>query len=173
MVEGKQLIERKGYIDCARGICVLYIVGFWHMFDYIGIYAKNYVTNCLTVGILATFTFISGYFSGGKKIKDYRTTILFYQKRWISFYPMYVVACMLLWRIGYIEDLRQFLLTIIGLACFIPPFPATVWYMCMLMIFYFVTPFINRYSIRGGGKAPMDVFNLGCTDGVKKIIGGR
>lgn len=41
----------------------------------------------------------------------------------------------------YFQDL---FFTLTGLSCFRKPYPGTVWYFAMLILFYFVTPFINR-----------------------------
>lgn len=130
--------------DCVRAISMLYIVGFWHLFDYIGKDIVNPVTSQITYGVLASFTFISGYFLGQKKITDAKSVFSFWFRRLIRFYPLFVVSCVMLWKIGYIGGgKRQLLLTVMGLSCVIPPAAITAWYLTMLMIFYFVTPFIN------------------------------
>lgn len=135
--------NRKGFMDCARAICTIYIVGFWHLFPYIGKPHANTITFQICYGVLACFTFISGYFLGNKVIDSFRSVFRFYFKRFIAFYPLFLIACVLLVSIGYVADCRQFFLTITGIACFVPPLPATIWYFCMLIIFYLVTPLIN------------------------------
>lgn len=135
--------DRKYFMDCARAICTLYIVGFWHLFDYIEKDIGNAVTCQMTFGVLTVFTFISGYFLGGKTISSFQSALCFYLKRLISFYPLFVISCTLLWSTGYIGNAKQWLLTIFGLSCIIPPSATTAWYLCMLMLFYLLTPLIN------------------------------
>lgn len=130
-------------MDCARAICALYIVGFWHLFHYIGIAVHNTVTTQICNGVLAAFTFISGYFLGAKVINSFRSALIFYYKRFLSFYPLFLIACALLINIGFIGGYKQYLLTVTGLSCFIPPLPPTAWYFCMMIIFYLLTPLIN------------------------------
>lgn len=77
--------DRKKYLDCARAVCMLYIVGFWHLFDYTGKNIVNPLTSQITYGVLAVFTFISGYFWGKKKITDMKSVLSFWIKRLIHF----------------------------------------------------------------------------------------
>lgn len=50
-------------IDLLRGLSIVYIVGFWHLFDLTSQFPgyKNAVTHNLTVIILSVFVFLSGY----------------------------------------------------------------------------------------------------------------
>ena len=78
--------DRKKYLDCARAVCMLYIVGFWHLFDYTGKNIVNPLTSQITYGVLAVFMFfISGYFWGKKKITDMKSVLSFWIKRLIHF----------------------------------------------------------------------------------------
>ena len=81
--------DRKKYLDCARAVCMLYIVGFWHLFDYTGKSIVNPLTSQITYGVLATFTFISSFFLGRKKITDMKSVLSFWGKRLIHFYPLF------------------------------------------------------------------------------------
>lgn len=139
----EMVTDRKYFMDCARAVCALYIVGFWHLFDYIEKDIGNAVTCQMTFGVLAAFTFISGYFLGRKAINGFKSALLFYLKRLASFYPLFVISCTLLWKTGYIVSFKQYALTIAGLSCIIPPPATTAWYLCMLMLFYLLTPLIN------------------------------
>ena len=58
--------KRVPYLDTARALCMFWIVGIWHMQTYLsnGIQIQNQYTNYITVSVLATFTFISGFFLG-------------------------------------------------------------------------------------------------------------
>lgn len=138
-------IKRTEYMDCARAICTLWIVGFWHLFSYIGNNIVSPITSQITYGVLAAFTFISGYFLGTKEIRGIKDVLVFYIRRLISFYPLFFISCTLLWITGYIATIKQYVLTISGLAGIICPATITVWYLCMLMLFYFFTPILNAY----------------------------
>lgn len=104
---------------------------------------RNSYTSQMTYGVLATFTFISGYFLSMEEICRPKDALLFYAKRLISFYPLYFMACILLRYIGSIENLCLLMLTLMGFSGLFPPAALTVWYLCMLMLFYLLTPLIN------------------------------
>lgn len=59
--------KRVLFLDFARMLCMLWIVGVWHMQAYLsdGFAVQNRITENVTIGVLATFTFISGFFLGG------------------------------------------------------------------------------------------------------------
>ena len=126
--------------DIARALCMLWIIGVWHIFDYID-HSEVLKTNLdvVTMSVLACFTFISGYFLG----KKYSPPLTFYYNRFKRFYVLFVVACILM------LCKNQFILSVTGLCNFILPQPYTLWYMAMLLLFYIVTPFI----LAGGGKS--------------------
>lgn len=134
---------RKYYIDCARAMCMLYIVGFWHLIIYIDKGLQSPLTRQITYGVLAAFTFISGYLLGSKKVQDHKDCLIFYSRRLLTFYPLFVIAAALMWRIGYIKSFRECLFTVLGLSGIISPAALTLWYLCMLMLFYLVTPLLN------------------------------
>ena len=64
--------KRLEFVDCSRALCMLWIVGVWHMFGYLNnineAILSSTITSSITNGVLATFTFISAYFLGQKKI---------------------------------------------------------------------------------------------------------
>lgn len=120
---------------------MLYIVAFWHLPDYFpGGGTQNPLTYSITYGVLATFTFISGYLLGTKKINNFKDIWIFYFLRLVSFYPLYFIACTLFLYIGHIENWYLWLMAIVGMAGIFSPAVLTLWYMCMLMLFYFITP---------------------------------
>lgn len=147
--------NRVYYLDTARALCMLWIIGIWHIGAYVEkVFLKsNIYTNPITVGVLATFTFISGKFLG-KSLHSAGEVIAFYIRRLKRFYPLFLLACVSLYLLPitfqgtrvYIDSFRQFWLTITGLACFVQPMPATVWYFCMILIFYALTPLITRWE---------------------------
>ncbi len=146
--------KRNVSMDISRAICMLWIVGVWHLQEYL--VEKNSWNNpytaCITVSVLSMFTFISGYFLSGRtrKIGD---CLQFYKKRLIRFYPLFFVSCISLFLASkfagaaFFSNAQQMMFTLTGLSCFIKPYPVTLWYFAMLIFFYAITPFIN-----GGGE---------------------
>lgn len=57
------------YLDNVRALCMIWIVGVWHMSDYCGVTISNVCTQNITYGVLGAFTFLSGMMMGGGKIK--------------------------------------------------------------------------------------------------------
>lgn len=134
-------MRRNLAIDIARAICIVEIVGWWHLGAYIGIDNENDgFSQPLTIGALATFFFLSGYFLGKKHVSPTK----FYRKRLIRFWPLYVISCAAMYLGGGgIRTIRQLLCSITGISVFILPQPPTLWFMAMLMFFYFVTPLLT------------------------------
>lgn len=125
------------YFDIARSVCVIYIICFWHIGDYIGISYPKLFTD-ITTGVLATFTFLSGLFLSKKRM----SICEFYKRRLSRFFFLFLIACITYYVAGSIKTSSQLLLAVTGLSCFMPPQPMTLWYFCMLIVFYFITPFI-------------------------------
>lgn len=140
-------------MDTMRTLCMLWIIAIWH----IGRYMKNErtfipyneYTKCITTGILATFTFLSGYFLGGGKISSWKDVLLFYKKRMKRFYILFFISCLSIYiaSISFhqegIVSVWQLLFTLVGINCFIGDMPPTIWYFSMLIIFYLITPAVN------------------------------
>lgn len=59
--------NRIEFLDTARALCCLWIVGVWHVEPYLlnPFLIHNEYTEPITVSVLASFTIISGYFLGG------------------------------------------------------------------------------------------------------------
>lgn len=80
--------------------------------------------------------------------------MVYYKKRFITIYPLFLVSCFSLFfitRMGmgnYIVDLKQLGLTLVGMACFISVPPKTVWFISMLIPLYIVTPLYNKLSMK-------------------------
>lgn len=53
------------YLDNIRALCMIWIVGIWHMSDYCGKSIDNVYTQNITYGVLGAFTFLSGAMMGG------------------------------------------------------------------------------------------------------------
>ena len=68
------------FLDCSRALCMLWIVGIWHMQEYMGLNFQNPITKNVTAGVLATFTLISGYFIGKNKFEGKENILRFFKK---------------------------------------------------------------------------------------------
>lgn len=139
-------------MDTARSLCMLWIVAIWHMGRYMDIKLPIYnpYGTIVTRGVLATFTFLSGFFLGQITCTTRQNIATFYIKRLKRFYILYAISCISLYGIyiirndiAYISSFLQLLLSLTGLACFTPPLmPLTVWFLCMMIFLYTVTPLI-------------------------------
>lgn len=144
-------MKRNYGIDTARGLCMLYIVGIFHLTQYLG---KNYyllynaVGNNIMCASLGTFSFLSGLLLGKKYVfASMKDVLYFYKKRVIRFYPLFIIATLLLWFIG-MNSLYQSIIGLLGLSPFTSNQPMTLWYISMLIVFYFITPVcVNKYRL--------------------------
>ena len=137
---------RYNIFDYMRLICTLWIVGIWHIIGYLN--DRSYYNvidtpfkNQLTYGVLAAFTFISGYL-GYRNYDSIKSIFCYYAKKLLRLYPFFVLSCisLVLMRRMPIETLLP---DLVGLGWVIQPFPTTVWFAGMIMIFYFLNPFIS------------------------------
>ena len=140
-------------MDTMRALCMLWIIAIWHIGRYLEtgrtFVPYNEYTECITTGILATFTFLSGYFLGGGKIFCLKDALLFYKQRIKRFYLLFFISCLSIYvacaifHQEGIVSVRQLLFTLTGINCFIGDMPPTIWYFSMLIIFYLITPVVN------------------------------
>jgi len=94
---------------------------------------------------------MSGFLLGGKY--KFTGSLLnsqvkkFYLKRILRFYPLFFIATAALLLIDF-NSSKASLMGLIGAAPFVRESPKTLWYISMLMIFYLITPIINRKSLK-------------------------
>ena len=137
------LKNRNNGLDLLRGMSILYIVGYWHLFNYTGAFCcyKNGITYRVTWIVLGIFVLISGYLMGKKNISmNKRSLLIFYKKRLIRIYPLYCLAIILF----YVFNLSRgiaLLKAMFGVSMFIKPSPPTLWFVAMLIVFYIISPF--------------------------------
>ena len=137
--------------DIARSLCMIYVVGVFHLTQYLGDSQEYYlghspVGSRFVSSTLGVFSLISGYFIGIKYgFKDRTEVLQFYKKRLVRFFPLFFIAALLLWLIGF-NTLGQTICALMGVGCLVPEnlYPQTLWYISMLMIFYLITPTLVR-----------------------------
>lgn len=133
-------------IDLLKGLSMLYIVGYWHLFNYTDAFPKyqNALTVRLTVIVLGAFTLVSGYLIGKRPVgADAASILAFYKSKLIRIYPPFAIALF----IFFLNDLvtAKTLLTSLTLsAMFWGPPPMTLWYVTMIVVFYVLSPFLLR-----------------------------
>lgn len=143
--------KRDYTLDIARSLCVIWIVCFWHVGDYLD-YSRasleSEIGSIITMGVLACFTFMSGFLLKKYSFESLNDTFAFYKKRLSRFYILLVVSASSLYIAGlvvgqYFYSSLQFLSIIFGFGVFIDTPPSTLWYFSMIMLFYIITPLIQ------------------------------
>ena len=158
-------MKRDVVYDAVRAICILWIVGFWHLRDYLPMeyqFGKDllHVGEIVTWGVLATFAFISGLFLSKYKFETFGDVKFFYRKRITRFFFLFFLAVISMYIAGltfhqhFFLGGSQVLFCLLGIGSFISPNAPTFWYISMMMFFYMITPIIlfpkkplNRISI--------------------------
>lgn len=160
------------YINYVRALCMLWIVAFWHLGGVTHLISSNSMTLLFTKGVLATFTYLSGYLMAGKEICFPKGVLSFYKKRILRVYPLFLLSAIMFY-IFYLKDpsfvyltsLRQLALTIIGFSVILPPAAGTLWFLNMLFIFWALTPLI--LSVKSHGSKVL----MGCAIYIVLLIG--
>lgn len=146
--------ENEKYIfalDLVRVICMIWIVFIWHLNDYLPIgYHMLGITlsicEKITIAALFIFTLISGYLMAKYSFQSQKDVLIFYKKRFVRFYPLYLIAVLCFYAYGWYSK-STVLKCMTGIVLFFNDAPYTLWYMCMLMFFYMITPILNwKYS---------------------------
>lgn len=138
--------NRVVFLDCARALCMLFIIGVYHMKgSYLRDPGLTPGLKLFIVPVLATFTAISAWFMGRKRLQSGADVWAFYRGRLLRAYPFYLLGCLTLYVVSlvvgkYFHGFRQLILTLLGLSAVIGPAPKTIWYMTMLWMFWLLTP---------------------------------
>ena len=145
-------MNRDVTLDIVRALCILEIVGFWHLLNYVDPLQVNgsimTYGDRVTIGVLSTFTFLSGFFLKKYKIESICDALSFYLKRfkrfWIPFFISSLslhIASLAVHQPWYVDN-WHFAASLLGLSVFTVPTPSTLWYMGMIMFFYVLTPIV-------------------------------
>lgn len=147
--------------DFIRGFCMIYIVGVWHLNNYLSVDMQygNEVFVYLKNAVLATFTFISGYMLRKYEFGSGCDIIHFYKKRVLRFYPLFILSALSLFVMQWM-DIKQLLYGISGLAMFTDAPVKTLWYISMLMFLYAITPIMRLKKLNKMRYGKLFVFCL-------------
>ncbi|MBW8191632.1 acyltransferase [Neiella marina] len=142
-------------IDYLKAIAVLYIVGYWHLFNYTEHYPGYYTlyTLMLAKTVLGLFALVSGFFIS-KSIS--RGTISgFYIKRVARIYPLYLLSVAVFWVAGLITS-ESALASTMSLSMFWGEAPMTLWFISMIMSFYLFAP-----ALKWAGRSKLSYVAFG------------
>lgn len=140
--------SRNHAIDWLRAWSVLYIVGYWHLFNYVLNFPQyaNIYTTYLTYIVLGIFTLTSGYLLATRSLHlNFYEVKTFYYRRLIRIYPLYFLALIAFLFTGLANSktvLKGMLLT----SMLQPPAPPTLWFITMIMLFYVIAPVLISYT---------------------------
>ncbi len=141
-------------VDLLRTFALLYIVGFWHLFEYAPAlsFHKVPVTGLITKLCLGLFIFISGYLLAKRYRFSDRPSLLlpeslsFYRKRLLRIYPLYFVALSLFWASQLIDAPTYGRALLFSTLLPYQPL-TTLWFISVIMVCYGLTPlYLHRYS---------------------------
>ena len=133
------------YLDSARALAMIWVVGIWHnqLLD-----NNCYVFRYITFGVLSVFMFMSGYLT-----RPIVSAKAYFLHKLIKLYPLFVLSCVSLFALhlmdssfGYITSVPQLLLSLFGFTCFTRNLPLTIWFFCVIILFYMLTPLLMKYK---------------------------
>jgi peptidoglycan/LPS O-acetylase OafA/YrhL len=169
--------DRNVAVDVARAASMLYIVGYWHLLEYATPSPRP--TNDLTFGlailVLGLFSIVSGFTIGQKSISLTAKSLLwFYKQRFLRLYPPLMFAeCLFV--LLHISGRSGFFkcLTLSGM--FFAPAPVTLWFVCLIAVFYAISPFLIALRTHLASYICANMFvimlMLGCNDLTNNLDG--
>lgn len=145
-------------IDWLRSIAMLYIVGYWHLFEYgaPSLSPEGPIRHRVALVCLGLFILVSGYLAGlgfssqGPLAPGWPAVHRFYRRRLLRIYPLFLLAVLLFHGLGLV-DRRSAYKAAVLVSVFAKPAPQTLWFVCVLMILYIATPLFvatSRSTVR-------------------------
>ncbi len=134
--------QRHYSLDYLRCACILYLMGFWHLFEYTGIARADFNNDFTRRGatiVLALFVLISGFLCGGRGISSAAELGRYYIGRFWRLYPPFVLASLLFW-VFKLEQPDRLLRGVALISMFTTDAPRTLWFIDMLVMFYAIAP---------------------------------
>ena len=146
---GLSSLKRDIGVDLLRALGMLYIIGYWHIFNYTNPFPiyKNIITELLIRTDLAVFVLMSGYYVAKGYSTENFSVIEFYKKKVLRIYPLYIIAIFLYYFFN-INGGTILVFATFSLSMFIEPAPITLWFVSMIMIFFAITPIILKILFR-------------------------
>jgi peptidoglycan/LPS O-acetylase OafA/YrhL len=132
------------FVDYLRAGAIIYIVGFWHLWEYApnAPAYQNSVTHTATLIALGLFVFLSGFLLGRSPVPRRGKDFLdFYRKRLLRVYPLYLAGLIVFVAVG-LSDMASAVKAAVGVSMFFGPSPPTVWFVAMLLWFYLLAPLL-------------------------------
>lgn len=142
------------YIDIARLVAMLWVVGWWHLIQYTSADYTRYSfvgDEYVTVLMLSVFFFISGWMIGRKDFSSKAQIISFYKTRFLRFYILFAIAVFVYPIFGLNRSVTLLFTTLSATSSYILPQPTTLWFLSMLASFYILTPYVKKSFYVGGG----------------------
>ena len=125
--------------DVARIFSIIWIVAVYHVLPSAGLPLTSQI-KIITYTSLGIFTFLSAFLLTSRySFDDLGGTLLFYKKRVLRFYPLFLLSSVILCTIGY-NSLSTTIKGLLGISPFWKPHPTTMWYCAMLISLYLITP---------------------------------
>ncbi len=141
-------------MDFLRATAIIYIIGIHHLKGYNSFKLKwpDLVIDCdrlITLVFLGFLVYLSGYFlsKANPVLKTWQDIGLFYKKRFLRIYPLYIFALLLFFACSFLGFkslfIHTFLLNIVtGKSVF------TLWFISVICFFYLLFPALNyKYNI--------------------------
>lgn len=149
--------QRNVWVDVIRVVSILYIVGYWHLLGYANdIQVANVLTMGITITALSSFVMISGYFLGRRPVTWTKVALLdFYWQRFLRIYVPFAIAAVIFFVVLRISG-TSLAKGLLGISMFEGPPPRTLWFACMIVVFYGIAPIL--IALRGNTFA----FLLAC-----------
>ena len=137
-------------LDALRSFAMLYIIGFWHLFNYsesLQFLVKPLIFRLLKCCMLGLFSYISGLLLSRKyALGNWQEVIRFYRRRFFRIYPLFLASLAGFLLVGWI-DVRTFFVSVVSLNMFLPALLPTLWFVTMILLFYAITPlFLLHYT---------------------------
>jgi peptidoglycan/LPS O-acetylase OafA/YrhL len=145
---GIDLETRSFAIDFLKGISILYIAGYWHLFNYTKAFPlyQNVVTGRLLMVVLGLFVLISGYLIGAKADSNSKSGFLvFYVKRLLRIYPPFILFSLIFYLLN-VGSGKKLFKTAALITMVFPPAANTLWFIAMIIVFYLITPLLIKTS---------------------------
>ncbi len=141
---GVDLETRSFAIDFLKGISVLYVAGYWHLFNYTKAFPlyQNVVTDRLLMVVLGLFVLISGYLIGTRGNSHSKDGLVaFYAKRLLRIYPPFILFSIIFYMLN-VGSGKKLFKTATLISMVFPPAANTLWFVAMIIVFYLMTPLL-------------------------------